>query len=283
MSPSEVVIIVTVAVILCVIGIFIISNRQAASSKRNQELASFRLRAEDAQALHDNLSRAGLDLSAYHLLLQRVVDNYELASAIDAGHPGLASRLSGARQALANIDEADYYTEMPGTTVELQGVLANMKKFHKYIELLHENKTLSGARYQEILPSLKRSLFKLDAECHLRLGHEAANEGQFGTAKQSFINARTTLIEFDPDDTYAQEQLVVINDLLKRVSAIQAKHLAQEINQQNELVEQQQPDLPPDEEYQDAEEEIMNEAALDQERLNRLNEETGGHEVKKKW
>lgn len=283
MATSELVMIVIVAILLCVIGIFILSSRQSAASKRALQIANFRFRAEEAQAMHDNLRNAGLDLAAYHLLLQRVVDNYESASAIDPNQPGLSSRLDAAKVAIASIDDSDYYLEMPSSTVEVQGVLANMKKFHKYVELLHERKILSDVHYREILPSLQRSMFKLDAECHIRLGHQAANEKQYGTAKQSFINARTTLIEFDPDDPYSQQQLGLINELLRKISKIEAQHLAQAIDVlQEDIVTPELNEIPDDQEI-DPEEEKARKAALEQEKLNQLNEETGGYEVKKKW
>ena len=282
MPISEILSLVGVLLLLCFVGIVIFSRRETATSKRFQEIASYKFKAEEAQDLHDSLAKLGLDKTIYKILLQRVVDNYAMAYAIDAESTGLEQRLLAAKELVDGFDKIEYYSELPSTPIELQGLISKMGKLVKYLNTLQEKRALPDGLFHEVMPSLQENLLRLNVEGDLKIGHQAMQAGQLGTARQCYSQAKATLLEFDSNASYVQEHLKHIDALLVDLTEREANLLHQtDANKQDSLTAgEQTPEI--DSSLTD-EEQQMQDAALSQTEYNRLNEATGGHEVKKKW
>ncbi|MBT8448945.1 MAG: hypothetical protein KJO69_04605 [Gammaproteobacteria bacterium] len=282
MPISETLSLVGVLLLLCFGVIVVYSKHEKAKSKRLQEISSYKFKAEEAQDLHDSLASLGLHKAVYKILLQRVVINYDMAFALDGGLIGVKQRLLAAKEALSQFEQAEYYSELPSTTIALQRLINKMVKLVKYVNTLHENRAIPDGVYLEIMTSLQQNLLRLNAEGHMKIAHQALSDGQLGSARQSYEHAKATLLEFDPNASYVQEHLATINAVLEDLAKQEAEQLHQDDpnKQQTEIVEEQ---LPDSDTTLTKEEQQMHDAALSQAELNRLNEKTGGHEVKKKW
>jgi hypothetical protein len=217
-SITTIITIIVIVLVLSVVGSIIFTKKEQAASERRQKVAGFRFKADEAQDLHDGLTRAGLDKQAYKFLLQRVVDNLQAAMDVDPSTAGLKRRLDDAKQQLADVDSATYYIEMPSGMVELQGLIARLNKLIKYLVLLYQRRMIPESMFQQLMPSLQRTLLKFDAEGHIKMGHQAANEAQIGTAKQSYLHAKKKLLEFGEDDAYVQQQLPIVEELLQQIA-----------------------------------------------------------------
>ena len=218
MSITAIVSIIIAVLVISIIGSIIFTKKEQAAAEKRQKVASARFKADEAQDLHDGLQKAGLDKIAYKFLLERVLANLQDAHDVDPSAPGIARRISETQQQLAEVDGATYYIEMPGAMIELQGVIARLNKLIKYLVVLYQRRALSQSADEKLLPSLQRTLLKFDAEGHIKMGHQAANDYQIGTAKQSYLHAKNKLLEFGEDDAYVQQQLPIVEELLKQIA-----------------------------------------------------------------
>ena len=271
MSITTIITLIIVVLVLSVVGSIIFTKKEQAAKERRQKVAGFRFKADEAQDLHDGLLRAGLDKQAYKFLMQRVVDNLEAAMDVDPSTAGLKRRLDSAKQQLAEVDGTTYYVEMPSGMVELQGLVARLNKLIKYTVLLYQRQLIPENVFQQMMPSLQRQLLKFDAEGHIKLGHQAQNDAQIGTAKQSYLHAKKKLIEFGEEDPYVQQQLKIVDELLEQIAQREGLELNKE-----EPTEELKP------KFTDPDDARRQEAIASQEELNQqaMDDDFG---PKKKW
>ncbi len=218
MSTTVIISIIIAVIVISIVGSIIFTKKEAAAAERRQKVASARFKADEAQDLHDGLLKAGLDKIAYKFLLERVLANLQDAYDVDPTTPGIARRISETQQQIADIDNTTYYIEMPSAMVELQGLIARLNKLIKYLVVLYQRRALPQSAYEKLMPSLQRTLLKFDAEGYIKMGHQAANDYQIGTAKQSYLHAKNKLLEFGEDDAYVQQQLPIVDELLQQIA-----------------------------------------------------------------
>lgn len=218
MSITAIISIIVAVLIISVIGSIVFTKKEQAAAEKRQQIASARFKADEAQDLHDGLQKAGLDKIAYKFLLERVLANLKLAHQIDSNAPGVARRINEIQEQINGVDSATYYIEMPSSMIELQGLIGRLNKLLKYVVLLYQRRALPQEMYEKLIPSLQRTLLKFDAEGHMKMGHQAANDMQYGTAKQSYLHAKNKLLEFGEDDAYVQQQLPIVEDLLRQAA-----------------------------------------------------------------
>ena len=154
MSITAIISIIIAVLVLSIVGSIIFTKKEQAAAEKRQKVASARYKADEAQDLHDGLQKAGLDKVAYKFLLERVLANLQDAYEIDPSAPGIGRRVSETKQQLAEVDGATYYIEMPSAMIELQGLIARLNKFMKYIVMLYQRRALSQATYEQLIPSL---------------------------------------------------------------------------------------------------------------------------------
>ncbi|MCP4273858.1 MAG: hypothetical protein GY781_18200 [Gammaproteobacteria bacterium] len=156
----------------------------------------------------------------------------------------------------------------------------------KYLMLLFHNKSISPALYQQLIPSIQQSSVKFDVEGHIKMGHQAANIGQAGTAKQSYVHAKEKLLELGVEDAYAQAQLQKIDELLENLEQ-EFDETSQSAVQPDEQQIQQVSEVPTAENSTLSngakEESETQEAVVTQEELNKMSDSDSGFSDKKKW
>lgn len=270
MDITTIIIIIVAVLVISVVGSIIFTKKEQAAAERRQKVANFRFRADEAQDLHDGLHKAGLEKVAYKFLLERVVANLQEAVNVDASTPGLVRRLEDAKRQLADVDQATYYIEMPSGMVELQGLISRLNKLIKYMLLLYQRRILPEHEYSKLMPSLQRTLLKFDAEGHIKMGHQAANDYQIGTAKQNYLHAKKKLLEFGQEDPYVQQQLQIVEDLLAQIA--EKEGLEADVEQVEE-----KPEIAHDAKEQRRQDAISSQAELNQQAMD---DDFG---PKKKW
>jgi len=275
---TDIIIIIIVLLVISVIGSVIFTKKEQAAAQRRQQVASYRYKADEAQDLYDGLQNAGLEKKAYAFLLDRIIVNLEAAYKIDPKAPGIKVRLNSAKSTLQSIDTISFYIQMPSAMSELHGLVGRLNKLVKYLILLFQKRLIAEHQYQEMMPAVQRTLLKFDAEGHIKMGHQAANDGQPGTAKQCYMHAKEKLLGFDQEDSYVMEQLGKVDELLATLdkeSVIPGGVPMEQLNeeQQNQAAIAETDDR--------TKEELA--AAAAQEELNRQAESDGSFTPKKKW
>lgn len=283
MSITTIIILVAVVLVLSVVVSIILTKREQAATLRRQQVASFRIKADEAQDLYDGLQIAGLEKPTYKFLLERVVFNLKNAYDIDPKAVGIKTRLDSATRLLQNIDEQSYTVQMPGNMMELHGLIGRLNKLIKYFMLLLQKNSIPPALYQQLMPSIQQSSIKFDVEGHIKMGHQAANAGQAGTAKQSYTHAREKLINLGTEDAYSQKQLQVVEDLLANLKT-DAEDTTQSDNQ---VIEQTSGETSAESvesmSAEEQEEADIHQAVATQAELNKQAENRDGFKDKKKW
>ena len=275
MSITAIISIIIAVLVISVVGSIFFTKKEQAAAERRQKVASARFKADEAQDLHDGLHKAGLDKLAYKFLLERVLANLQSAHDIDPNTPGLSRRLRETQEQLNGVDQATYYIEMPSAMIELQGLIARLNKLMKYIIVLYQRHALSQSMYEKLMPSLQKTLLKFDAEGHIKMGHQAANDYQIGTAKQNYLHAKNKLLEFGKDDAYVQQQLPIVEELLQQIAdkeGLASKGVASASEEQAQQVQS---------ELESIDDELRRTVIQEQAELNRKNLEE--FEEKKKW
>jgi len=264
----------------------ILTKREQAAALRRQQVASYRLKADEAQDLYDGLQIAGLEKPAYKFLLERIAFNLQKAYEIDPRTPGVKTRLNSVNNIMNTLDTLSYSVQMPGNMMELHGLIGRLNKLMKYLMLLFHNKSISPAVYEQLIPSIQQSSIKFDVEGHIKMGHQAANIGQAGTAKQSYTHAKEKLLELGSEDPYAQAQLQKVDELLENLD--QEHDKSSQTEQQTPEHSAQVADDASSNENQELsseekEELKQKEAAVSQEELNKISDSDVGFSEKKKW
>ncbi len=214
MDITTIVVLIGGLLVLSVVGSVIFTKKEQAAALKRQQIASYRMRADEAQDLYDGLQVAGLEKVTYQFLLQRIIANLKAAHNIDPSATGIKNRLNSAQATLSSFDDLTFQVQFPSGMMELQGLIGRLNKLVRYLILLFQNRSLQESQYQIIMPAVQRSLLKFDAEGHIKMGHQAANDGQPGTAKQYYTTAREKLIEFGTEDQYVITQLEKVDELL---------------------------------------------------------------------
>jgi len=135
-SITTIVILVSVILVLSVIVSIVLTKREQAAALRRQQVASYRLKADEAQDLYDGLQNAGLEKAAYKFLLERIAVNLQEAYNIEPSTPGIKTRLNSAAKTLESLDTLTFTVQMPGNMMELHGLVGRLNKFMKYLMLL---------------------------------------------------------------------------------------------------------------------------------------------------
>ncbi len=286
MSIATIVILVGVILFCSVVLSVILTKREQAAALRRQQVASFRLKADEAQDLYDGLQIAGLEKPTYKFLLERVAFNLQKAYELAPKTPGIKTRLNSANNTLNSLDTLSFSVQMPGNMMELHGLIGRLNKLMKYLMLLFHNKSISTYLYQQLIPSIQQSSVKFDVEGHIKMGHQAANIGQAGTAKQSYVHAKEKLLELGVEDAYAQAQLQKIDELLENLEQ-EFDETRQSADQPDEQQIQQGSEVPTTENSTLSngakEESEIQEAVVTQEELNKMSDSDSGFSDKKKW
>ncbi|MCP4272745.1 MAG: hypothetical protein GY781_12400 [Gammaproteobacteria bacterium] len=286
MSIATIVILVGVILFCSVVLSVILTKREQAAALRRQQVASFRLKADEAQDLYDGLQIAGLEKPTYKFLLERVAFNLQKAYELAPKTPGIKTRLNSANNTLNSLDTLSFSVQMPGNMMELHGLIGRLNKLMKYLMLLFHNKSISPDLYQQLIPSIQQSSVKFDVEGHVKMGHQAANIGQAGTAKQSYVHAKEKLLELGVEDAYAQAQLQKIDELLENLEQ-EFDETRQSADQPDEQQIQQGSEVPTTENSTLSngakEESEIQEAVVTQEELNKMSDSDSGFSDKKKW
>ena len=281
-SITTIIILVAVVLVLSVVVSIVITKREQAATLRRQQVASFRRKADEAQDLYDGLQIAGLEKSTYKFLLERITFNLKNAYDIDPKAVGIRTRLNSATKLLESIDEQSFLVQMPGNIMELHGLIGRLNKLIKYFMLLLQNKSISPTLYQKLMPSIQQSSIKFDVEGHIKMGHQAANSGQAGTAKQSYTHARDQLINLGTEDAYAQKQLQVVEDLLASLKA-EPGDATQSENQTEQETTETSANKSENMTAEEKEAADIKEAIASQTAMNKKSEEEDGYTEKKKW
>jgi len=281
MSMTTIIIMIAILLLVSVVGSVIFAKKEQAAAARRQQVASYRYKADEAQDLYDGLQNAGLEKKAYAFLLDRVIVNLQAAYNIDAKAPGIKVRLSSAKSTLNSIDSISYYIQMPSAMSELHGLVGRLNKLVKYLILIFQKRLIPEHQYQELMPAIQRTLLKFDAEGHIKMGHQSANDGQPGTAKQCYLHAKEKLLSFGEDDSYVMTQLEKVEELLatldKETEIPGGIPLEQLANAEN-AGEGEHLIADTDESTKE-----QLDAKASQEALNRQSESDGGFSPKKKW
>ncbi len=262
--------------IVSVVGSIIFTKKEQAASLKRQQVASYRLKADEAQDLYDGLITAGLDKIVYHFLLDRIVANLKAAYDIDAGSPGIKVRLNSAKNTLESLDSTTFTIQMPSAMMELHGLVGRLNKLLKYLVILYQKRVIPDAIYQQLMPSVQRTLIRFDAEGHIKMGHQAANDGQPGTAKQSYLYAKEKLVEFGVEDPYVQQQLEIVEELIQSLDPdAKPEEQVQAAAETTQVSEEQAQAISEEAEIEDA--------VTSQAELNEQSKSEGGFTPKKKW
>ncbi len=287
MSITTIVILVGLILFCSVILSVVLTKREQAAALIRQQVASFRLKADEAQDLYDGLQIAGLDKPTYKFLLDRVLFNLKKAYELSPKAPGIKTRINSVNNTLNTLDTLSFTVQMPGNMMELHGLIGRLNKLMKYLMLLFQNNSISPVLYQQLMPSIQHSSIKFDVEGHIKMGHQAANIGQAGTAKQSYNHAKDKLLEIGTEDPYAQVQLQKINELLENLDQLPDETSQSTEQPDEQQIEQQTSEVPSAENptlSTDEKEELeTKEATVSQEELNKMSDSDGGFSDKKKW
>jgi hypothetical protein len=211
---TSIIIIIFALLIVSVVGSIIFSKKEEAASLRRQQVASFRYRADEAQDLYDGLQKAGLEMVTYQFLLERMIGNLQQAYNIDARSPGIKTRLNSAKNTLSNLDNVQFQVQIPSSMIDLHGLVGRLNKLVKYLIILFQNRSIDEQKYKQLMPAIQRTLLRFDAEGHIKMGHQAANDGQPGTAKQCYLHAKDKLLNSGYEDSYVTAQLEKVDELI---------------------------------------------------------------------
>ncbi|PCJ50512.1 MAG: hypothetical protein COA74_01660 [Gammaproteobacteria bacterium] len=274
---SSIIIIIIVLLVASVVGSIIFTKKEQAAALRRQQVSSFRYRADEAQDLYDGLQTAGLEKITYQFLLERIIGNLQEAFNIDPRSPGIKLRLNSAKMTLSELDSIQFYVQMPSAMIELQGLVGRLNKLVKYLIILFQKRAIAEHQYQLLMPAVQRTLLKFDAEGHIKMGHQAANEGHPGTAKQYYLHAKDKLLGFGSEDSYVITQLEKVEELINSLE--EDNQLPGDSQQRTVPIDQVAAAIAANDEVT---EEQLN-AKESQEALNRKSESDDAFETKKKW
>lgn len=211
-----------IALILAVlVGSVVVSSlshkREQEAAERRQKAAEYRARIQETQELLEGLQNAGLDASVRAVLMVRIAENLIGLKQCEPNTPNIDSSLTFAReQAISLKAQAGTCSPLvlPDNEQALFATLKHMRRLLQVFSNLNQFGKVDPSEYAVQFPRLQKLLLRFEVEGYMKLGMQALNLHQQGSARTYFEFTYNRLISSAVTDDYTQQQLAVLQDLM---------------------------------------------------------------------
>ena len=217
----NIVVIGVVIVVALIVGISIntyIQRREQLAAERRHRVAQHRASLRDGQELLELGKELPLDNHVRSVLLDYIQLHLQAMRSIDANADGLAAQeqwLNEQRQQLqSKAVETLVNLQLPSESAELTALRTRLHRLTEFVARLRQDKRLNASQIVLAFKSLARLRLRCDVEGHIKLGQLAVLNHQNNLAKQYYKYASDRLVQENISDSYVQEQLAVLDQLM---------------------------------------------------------------------
>jgi len=214
-------VIAVLIVVALLVGISIngfIQRREQQAAERRHRVAQHRASVRDGQDMLELGKELPLEPHVRAILCNYIQLHLQAMRAIDANADGLVANeqwLTQQRQAISQ-KGADPATKLslPSQSEELTTLRTQLHRLTEFVARLRQEKRLDGGQVVLAFKSLARLRLRCDVEGHIKLGQLAVLNQQVNLAKQYFKYAYDRLVQENVSDSYVQEQLATLDQLM---------------------------------------------------------------------
>lgn len=213
-------------IILVLVASVVVSSlshkREQQAAELRQRAAEYRARVQETQELLEGLQNAGLDASIRAALMGRIAENLAGLKQCEPGNANVDSSLRFAREQVASLKAQAGQTSpliLPDNEQGLFNVLKLLRRLLQVYASQNQLGKIDAAEYAQQFPRLKQLLLRFEVEGYMKLGTQAFNMHQQGSARTYFDFAHNRLIASAVTDEYTQQQLVKLQELIDRLDS----------------------------------------------------------------
>jgi hypothetical protein len=217
----NIVVIGVMIVVALIVGISIngyIQRREQLAAERRHRVAQHRAGMRDGQELMELGNELPLDNSVRSVLLDYIQLHLQSMRSIDSQAEGLAEQeqwLNTQRQLLqSKVTDATAHLTLPSESAELTALRTRLHRLTEFVARLRQDKRLNASHIIVAFKSLARLRLRCDVEGHIKLGQLAVMNHQPNLAKQYYKYASDRLVQENISDSYVQEQLATLDQLM---------------------------------------------------------------------
>jgi len=235
MESFSTLLIIAVVLVVCVLGVTIVQQREQAKAKIRQQVAKYRYRANEAVNILDNFSQVPIGLEARHLLLQYIQLNLSAAKRLAPSDVLISKNLDSINVRLKNqassIDKQRLV--IPRDPQQLNILIQHLSKLGKYLMMF---KTIKAMNTKIVVPAVtKITLLISEAQicAYIQQAKTALQEHNYVNAQRSFQIAQQMLDRFSNKNSRLTALEIELKELVNATPQ-QAAESNPSIEQENE-------------------------------------------------
>lgn len=241
-----VVLVVIVALLLVGIGInSIVQQREQQAAERRNRLAQHRGCIRDAQDLLNLSATIPMDNAVREVLLDYISAHLAGIKGIDPNTPAINEYQGWVEAQRQQLSAPPVALHLPGNAEQLTTLRVQVQRLTEFIARLRNEPRLNANKVVQAFQSMARVRLRCDIEGHIKIGQMALVGKQLQLARQYFKYAYDRLVKENVSDTYVQEQLAVLEQLMNELRREEGLELTGETPQTEENKEEKGPELDP--------------------------------------
>lgn len=209
-------------VVLLIVGISVngyIQRREQLAAERRHRVAQHRASVRDGQELLELGNDLPLDNHVRTVLLDYIQLHLGAMRSIDANAAGIAEQeswLTSQRQLLQSKTQEAVAVplQLPSESAELTALRTRLHRLAEFVARMRQDKRLNANQIVLAFKSLARLRLRCDVEGHIKLGQLAVLNHQVNLARQYYKYASDRLVQENISDSYVQEQLATLDQLM---------------------------------------------------------------------
>jgi hypothetical protein len=217
------IIIIIVVVVLAIGGIAVanwVQAREREEAERRHKVAVHRGAIREAQELLEFGQFLPLDASVRNVLLDFILLNAQTIRQIDSSSEvGELMNWAEALRRQPVEPEGERPLQLPSQSEELTGLRTKIHRLTEYVARMRRNPALDAAKVLLAFKYLARLRLRCDVEGHVKLGQIAMLGEKPELARQYYKYAYDRLVKENISDSYVQEQLSVLEEVMKEIRA----------------------------------------------------------------
>jgi len=237
---------IAVVLIVCVVGMTIVQQREQAKAKLRQQIAKYRYRANEAANILENFSQVPIGLEARQLLLQYVQLNLSVARKLAPSDAIIAKNLHSVNIQLkspaSNIDKQRL--KIPQDLQQLNVLIQHLSKLGKYLMMFKNIKSMNTKIVNPAVTKITLIISEAKICAYIQQAKTALQEHNYVSAQRGFQVAQQMLDRFSNKNS----RLVALESELKELAnstpqqaantslSIEKEHEYAEADKQNDTI-----------------------------------------------
>ena len=248
MGTLSTIIIISVIIFACVVGVTIIQRREQEKARIRQEVAKYRYRANETANILSNFSTTPIGAESRTLMLKYIQLNLAQAIKLAPGDSALKNNLASVTQQIANVSSKvdSQRLVIPRDPAQLNQLIQQLLKLGKYLLRFKAIKSLDSNLISVAVKKISLLTSEAKICAHIQQGQNSLASHNYVKAQSNFQTAQQMLDRFDSKNSRLLALETELKELINLTPSQAAnKTLSLDTQEQttNELEDSQKDDI----------------------------------------